>query len=86
MKTYTDNYDERLAQELLRKQGILKQILLQWLQVLELKIQVYRERQHLRAMSDIRLNDLGITRTEAAAEAARRDIPVERLDALSRQY
>jgi uncharacterized protein YjiS (DUF1127 family) len=85
MTTFTDNYDERLAQELLRKQGVLKQIFLQWLQVLELKIKVYRERQQLLAMSDIRLNDLGITRAEAVAEGSRSEIPLARLDALNRQ-
>jgi hypothetical protein len=84
MTTLTVKLDESIAQELLRKQGILKQILLDGLQFLELKIKIYREREQLKAMSAIRLNDIGITRAEADSEAMRSDIPLERLIALEK--
>jgi uncharacterized protein YjiS (DUF1127 family) len=82
MTTLTEKREGMIAQELLRKQGILKQTLLNWLKVLELKIRVYREREQLLAMSTISLNDMGITRAEA--EAIRSDIPLERLITLQK--
>ena len=77
--------EQRLAQEILRKQGILKQILLEWLEVLELKIKIYRERQQLKVMSDLALQDIGVTREQAIAEAMSSKVPAERLQALGIQ-
>ena len=82
MTTTARNRNEMFAQELLRKQGIIKQIFLDWITILELKIRVYRERQQLLGLSDTMLNDLGITRAQAVAEALRSDFPHERLKAL----
>lgn len=79
MTTLTENRDEKIAWEILRKQGILKQVFLEWLQVLELKIKVYRERQQLLVMSDLMLNDIGVTRAEADAEALSFGIPQQRI-------
>jgi uncharacterized protein YjiS (DUF1127 family) len=85
MTTCTETQQQRLASEILRKQGALKQILLEWLQVAELKIKVYRERQKLLLMSDLMLNDIGITRTQANAEALSSEIPAERLISLAKE-
>ena len=82
MSTIAGNRDEQIAWEILRKQGILKQVLLEWLQVLELKFRVYRERQQLLVISDLMLSDIGITRTEADAEALSTDLPQQRIAAL----
>ena len=84
MTELTQTRDERLAQEILRKQGILKQILLEWLAVLELKIKLYRERQQLRVMSELMLDDIGISREQADAEASSSKLPAERLHAITR--
>jgi uncharacterized protein YjiS (DUF1127 family) len=84
MTTLIENCDETVAQEILRKQGILKQVLLEWLQVLELKFRIYRERQQLRVMSDLMLKDIGITRAQADTEALSSQVPVERLIALEK--
>jgi hypothetical protein len=84
MTTLTVKHDESIAQELLREQGILKQVLLDWLKVLKLGVKIYRERENLKVMSALRLKDLGITRAEAEAEAMRSDIPLVRLIALER--
>ena len=84
MTTLIENCAETVAQEILRKQGILKQVLLEWLQVLELKFRIYRERQQLRVMSDLMLKDIGITRAQADTEALSSQVPVERLIALEK--
>ncbi len=79
MSTFTENRDDKLVWEILRKQGILKQILLEWLQVLELKFKIYRERQQLQVMSELMLKDIGVTRAEADAEALSSELPQQRL-------
>ena len=84
MTTLIENCAETVAQEILRKQGILKQVLLEWLQILELKIRIYRERQQLRVMSDLMLRDIGITRAQADTEALSSQVPIERLIALEK--
>jgi len=84
MAELTQTRNERLAQEILRKQGILKQILLEWLAVIELKIKLYRERQQLRVMSQLMLDDIGVSRQQADAEASSSMLPAERLRAITR--
>ena len=85
MAIVTANREQRLAQEILRKQGILKQILLEWLEVLELKIKLYRERQQLQVMSDLQLRDIGVTREQAIAESMSTAVPAERLQTRGNQ-
>mgnify|MGYP003678886568 CR=1 FL=1 len=82
MTTLTENRYGKLYWEVLRKQGILKEILLEWLQIIELKIKLYRERQQLLVMSELMLSDIGITRDEANAEAQSTDIPQQRVSEL----
>ena len=84
MTTFTENRDDKLAWEILRKQGILKQVLLEWLQVLELKFKIYRERQQLQVMSELMLKDIGVTRAEADTEALSSELPQQRLAALAK--
>lgn len=45
-----------------------------------LRYRLKQERQQLAAMSDEMLRDLGISRADAEAEAASREIPAARLD------
>lgn len=84
MTTLTEKYDESIAQELLREQGLLKQVLLDWLKVLELRIKIYREREELKVLSAMQLKDIGITRAEVNSESMRSDIPIGRLITLER--
>ncbi len=84
MTILTEKCDESIAQELLREQGILKQVLLDWLKVLELRIKIYREREELKVLSAMQLRDIGITRAEANSESMRSDIPIGRLNILER--
>lgn len=79
MTTLSNNPADKIYWEILRKQGILKQVLLEWLQLLELRIKLYRERQQLLVISDLMLRDIGITRDEANAEALSSDIPQLRI-------
>ena len=83
MTTLIENRDDKIAAEILRKQGALKQVVLEWLQLVELKIRLYRERQQLLVMSDLALQDIGVSRAEAIAEAACSDIPQQRIAALA---
>lgn len=82
MTTLTQKNQQSLAREILRKQGILKQILLEALELLELKFKVYRERQQLKVMSQLQLDDIGVTREQAEAEASHTDVPRDRLTVL----
>ncbi len=50
-----------------------------WVRMQGLKAHVAKERQHLLAMSDSMLRDIGITREQAQEEAQRVDIPENRL-------
>ena len=59
--------------------GALIEIFRHWIGNQQLKFRLYRERQQLRQMSDSMLQDIGISRTEAIAEANRSDIPTQRL-------
>ena len=83
MTTMTVNCDQMVEQELLREQGILKQILLGWAEKFVLQAKVARERQQLLIMSDEMLSDMGITRAEAEAEARKTEIPATRLNTLT---
>jgi len=83
MTTLIESPDDKIAAEILRKQGALKQVLLEWLQLVELKIRLYRERQQLLVMSDLALQDIGVSRAEAIAEASCSDIPQQRIAALA---
>jgi len=79
----TVNYDQLVEQALLREQGVLKQILINWVQKLVLQANVSRERQQLLHLSDAMLSDMGITRAEAEAEAKKTGIPSSRLNTLA---
>ena len=65
-------------------QGNLYLMFRQWFRELELKAKVNQERRQLLNMSDAMLNDMGLTRAQANAEAYRVDLPVERLNAMER--
>ena len=82
MTTLAEKYQHKLYWEILRKQGVLKELLLEWLQVMELKIRLYRERQQLQLMSDLMLDDIGVSRGEAELEARSTEVPRERLAAI----
>ena len=81
MTTFTANCDQMVAQELLGRQGILKQFFRQLFETLVLKSSINRERQQLLEMSDSMLSDIGITRAQAQEEARRTELPEARLNA-----
>lgn len=72
-----------LEQELLREQGVLKQMLVNWAEKFVLQANVARERKQLLIMSDAMLSDMGITRAQAEAEARNTELPAARIKTLS---
>ena len=50
-----------------------------WFEYQQLKRQVARERAQLLVMTDAELKDLGISRHDAVVEAARVDVPLQRI-------
>ena len=82
MTTYTENCSRSIAGNPAGALDILTQIFRQWMKNQQLKFRLAQERRQLSAMSDEMLNDLGISRSEAQAEASRSDVPVARLQIL----
>lgn len=82
MTTLTKNCTPDIGQNLNDIQHGLYQSLQQWFRIQRLKFEVSNERTQLLLLSDDKLRDLGITRSEAVAEAFRVDLPVERLNHL----
>ena len=79
MNTYTEPCSRSHAT---RSAGVLETLsrtLRCWFAYQQLKRQVANERQQLLSLSETELKDLGINRHEAELEAARRDIPLDRL-------
>jgi uncharacterized protein YjiS (DUF1127 family) len=81
MTTRTESYTASIAVNTL--DALLQQVR-DWAKREALKQQLKRERRQLAEMSGAMLSDLGIDRAEALAEAARTDIPADRLDRQAR--
>ncbi|MCP3690009.1 MAG: DUF1127 domain-containing protein [Gammaproteobacteria bacterium] len=76
MTTYAENSSARLGVGVF--EGIYQRFQL-WVEAQNLEAQVARERSELLKMSDSMLDDMGITWSEAGAEAGRVDVPEERM-------
>ena len=76
MTTYTENCSRSIVAA--AAGATLGQIFRHWIRNQQLKYRIYQERRQLLEMSDQMLKDLGISRIEAEAEAARSDIPAQR--------
>lgn len=83
MTIMTVTCEQMLEQELLREQGVLKQMLVNWAEKFVLQANVARERKQLLIMSDAMLSDMGITRAQAEAEARNTELPAARIKTLS---
>jgi uncharacterized protein YjiS (DUF1127 family) len=81
MTTHTESYTTGVAANTL--DALLQQVR-DWVKREALKQQLRQERRQLAEMSDAMLSDLGIDRAEALAEAARTDIPADRLNLQAR--
>ena len=79
MTTYTDTCSRSLDTSPAGVLATLSRTIRCWFVNQQLKRQLARERRQLLRMTDTELKDLGISRHEAELEAARRDIPLERL-------
>ncbi len=76
MTTYAENPSTKLVAGVF--EGIFHRLQL-WIEAQNLKAQVDTERNELLSMSDSMLDDMGITWSEAGAEAMRTDLPESRL-------
>ena len=79
MTSYTDTCSRSLATSSAGVLETLSRSIRCWFEYQQLKRQVASERRQLLALTDVELKDLGINRHDAELEAARRDIPLERL-------
>ena len=84
MTAYTEKCSRSMQTE---TAGILETarcLFLEWVKNLQIKAAIRAERRQLAEMSDAQLKDIGLNREQALAEAAREDIPQQRLAVLFR--
>ncbi len=79
MTTYTGNCAQSIDGNFAYTLSSLVKRLQHWSKILQLKINVRRERQQLLEMSDAMLGDLGIIRAQAQEEARKDNLPETRL-------
>ena len=80
MATFSKNGSPGISQSFDHAQHGLYRLLLQWIQIQNLKMAVAKEREQLLMLSDASLIDLGLTQFDANVEAFSRDLPAARLD------
>ena len=84
MTTYSENCSRSIAETPVGVFETLTQLIRNWLKDQQLKMIIQRERRQLSNMSAAMLKDIGISPATAEQEAQRNDIPVVRLESLSR--
>lgn len=84
MTTYTEKCSRSIVEHPAAALDILTQLFHQWMKNQQLRFQVAQERRLLMEMSDGMLQDLGISRAQAQAEAKQSELPVARLQSLAR--
>ncbi len=78
MATHTENCSRSIAGHPAGVLEILTQIFRQWMKNQRIKSQVAQERLQLLEMSDGMLQDIGVSRAQAEAEAMQTDLPIRR--------
>ena len=84
MTTYSGNCPNYIASVDVSLLESLSRRLYHWFKVQTLKLEISQERRQLLEMSEASLSDMGITRAQAEQEAQRIDLPVSRLEMLSK--
>ena len=79
MTHYTEHCSRNLAASALELDRGFRQTVVRWIAEQHLKLALQHERRQLAQLSDHQLHDIGIEREAALDEAARRDIPQNRL-------
>lgn len=79
MTTYTESCSRSIAGHPAGALAILTQIFRQWMKNQKFKFRVALERRQLREMSDEMLQDIGISRAQAEAEAMQTELPIDRI-------
>lgn len=85
MATFSKNGSPGISQSFDHAQHGLYRLLLQWIQIQNLKMAVVIEREQLLTLSEASLIDLGLTRFDANVEAFSRDLPVVRLNEIKKR-
>jgi len=79
MTTYTESCSRSIAGHPAGALDILTQIFRQWMKNQKFKFRVALERRQLQEMSDEMLQDIGISRAQAEAEASQTELPIGRI-------
>lgn len=79
MTHYTENCSRKLAGCAVELDHGFRQTVARWFAAQRLKLAIHRERRQLAQLTGHQLRDIGLDRSAAVAEAARRDIPRNRL-------
>ncbi len=78
MTTYTENCSRSIAGHPAGALDLLTQIFRQWMQNEQFNSRGAQERRQLQEMSDGMLQDIGVSRAEAEAEAIQTELPLRR--------
>ncbi len=78
MTTYTENCSRSIAGHPAGALDILTHIFRQWMKNEQFKSRVAQERRQLQEISDGMLQDIGVSRAEAEAEAMQTELPLRR--------
>ncbi len=84
MTAYTEKCSRSMQTETAGLFETAHGLFLEWVKNLQIKAAIRAERRQLAAMTDAELKDIGLSREQALAEAARTDVPQERLSVLFR--
>jgi uncharacterized protein YjiS (DUF1127 family) len=85
MSFYNETHAGGSLEHLLDALGALRRSTRDWFALQQLKATLREERKQLASFSAQQLHDLGLTREQALAEAARTDLPRHRVEAVLSQ-
>ncbi|MDJ0778758.1 MAG: DUF1127 domain-containing protein [Gammaproteobacteria bacterium] len=84
MTAYTEKCSRSMQTETAGILETARDLFLDWVKNLQIKAAIRAERRQLLEMNDAQLKDIGLSREQALAEAARNDLPQHRMSALFR--
>ena len=84
MTAYTEKCSRSMQTETAGLYETARGLFLDWVKNLQIQAAIRAERRQLAAMTEAELKDIGLSREQALAEAARTDIPQQRLAMLFR--
>jgi len=85
MSFYNETHAGGPLEHLFDAVGALRRSLRDWFALQQLKATLHEERKQLASFSTQQLEDIGLTREQALVEAARTDLPRQRVEAVLAQ-